>query len=258
MRESDTRARVAFFLGFCLLALAPQAAPADEPPGAPADVGEFDDEFLAEFEDELGQVDERAALGRTIADPLKGWNKVWFYFNDKLYFWVMKPVAKGYGFILPEAPREGVQNFFQNLGMPGRFVNCLFQGRLKGSGIELARFGVNITAGVLGFFDPAHSWLDLHPQPRDTDQTLAKARIGKGFYLVWPLAGPSSVRGTFGLAVDAALNPATYFPGVGLLAGINDISLGNNPYESLVEASINPYVGLRNGYVQYRDQKAEE
>ncbi len=258
MKKNDLRAYLALILGFCLFALAPQAVRADEYVETSANVEEIDVDFLADFEDEFGDEEEDTAPSQGIADPLKYWNVMWFQFNDKVYFWVMKPVSKVYAFVLPEAPRKGIRNFFKNLGMPGRFFNCLFQGRLKGSGIELARFGVNTTVGLLGLFDPAHHWLDLKAQNRDGDQTLAKARIGKGIYLTWPAFGPSSIRGTFGLAIDTVLNPATFLPGIGAFAKINNISLGEDHYESVIEASINPYVGIRDGYVQYRNQKAEE
>ena len=32
-----------------------------------------------------------------IADPLEPFNRAMYHFNDKLYFWLLKPVAQGYG-----------------------------------------------------------------------------------------------------------------------------------------------------------------
>ena len=40
----------------------------------------------------------------TIPDPLESFNRAMFHFNDKLYFWVLKPVAQGYKKVVPEAP----------------------------------------------------------------------------------------------------------------------------------------------------------
>ena len=40
--------------------------------------------------------DEYADTQTLVADPLIGWNKVWFYFNDGLYHGLLKPVATGY------------------------------------------------------------------------------------------------------------------------------------------------------------------
>jgi hypothetical protein len=85
--------------------------------------------------------------GEKIADPLEPLNRVFFHFNDKLYYWVLKPVARAYSFILPEGLRIAVSNFFDNLLSPGRAVNCLFQGEVKDSSVEIARFLLNSTAG---------------------------------------------------------------------------------------------------------------
>ncbi|MFP3871139.1 MAG: MlaA family lipoprotein, partial [Syntrophobacteria bacterium] len=54
----------------------------------------------------------------TIADPLEPINRVFFHFNDKLYFWALKPAASGYRKVLPEGVRISVRNFFSNLATP--------------------------------------------------------------------------------------------------------------------------------------------
>ena len=33
----------------------------------------------------------------TISDPIEPFNRAMFHFNDKLYFWALKPVSQGYG-----------------------------------------------------------------------------------------------------------------------------------------------------------------
>jgi len=211
-------------------------------------------DVMTEFADDPLLADESGS----IPDPLKGWNLVWYHFNDKLYFWLLKPTAEGYRVLLPRPARMGVKNFFINLEMPIRSVNSLFQGRPGQAGEEVGRFLVNSTVGLLGFLDPATHWLEMDIHYRDTDQSLAKASMPQAMYLMWPMIGPSSIRGTLGEVGDAALDGATYLPGLGLVQVINTISLGEWKYEEAVEASIDPYVALRSGYVQYRSQKAEE
>ncbi|MDP2968165.1 MAG: VacJ family lipoprotein, partial [Deltaproteobacteria bacterium] len=105
------------------------------------------------LEAEEGEEEEIA----TIADPLEPFNRAMFYFNDKLYFWVLKPVAQGYNKVVPEAPRVGVNNFFSNLKFPIRFVSCLFQADFSCMATELGRFAVNTIWGVGGLLDPASS-----------------------------------------------------------------------------------------------------
>ena len=214
----------------------------------------------AQRQDEQAEADQLDALmdeyadeeAEAIADPLKPWNKLWFHFNDKFYFWILKPVSKGYGFLLPKYVRLRIKDFFNNLGFLVRFFNTSLQGKLKGAVTELGRFLVNTTVGILGLWDPATHWCGWKQYREDFDQTLGVWRIGQGVFLTWPIFGPSSIRGTFGLIFDAALNPTTYATGAGGLDTLNNTSLDLNPYESVRESAVDPYSSVRNAYVQNR------
>ncbi|MBI5586698.1 MAG: VacJ family lipoprotein [Deltaproteobacteria bacterium] len=199
-----------------------------------------------------------------ISDPLEPFNRAMFHFNDKLYFWVLKPVAQGYNQVVPEPARVGVQNFFSNLRMPVRFVSSLLQGDVKGAATQLGRFLVNTIWGVGGLLDPASSeQLDMPKQDADLGQTLGIYGVGQGFYLVWPILGPSSARDSVGLAGDFFLYPVSYInPWYDWLAvrsyeEVNAASLRIGDYEALKEAAIDPYVAIRNAYQQYRQKKVE-
>ncbi len=145
-----------------------------------------------------------------IADPLEPINRVFFHFNDKLYFWVLKPAASGYKAVVHQEIRVGVRNFFSNLVTPVRFVNCLLQANFKGAGTETARFALNTTFGVAGFFDLAKDQFNLKKKEEDFGQTLGVWGLGPAFYINWPILGPSSLRDTFGFAGDMFLDPLTY------------------------------------------------
>jgi phospholipid-binding lipoprotein MlaA len=197
-----------------------------------------------------------------IADPLEPFNRAMYHFNDKLYFWLLKPVAQGYRKVVPEVARVSVSNFFANLAFPIRFVNCLLQANFKGAAAELGRFTVNTLWGVGGVLDPASSEdINLSKQDEDFGQTLGAYGLGQGFFINWPLFGPSSLRDTVGLVGDAFLTPATYlnpwYAGAGtrVYDRVNDTSLKIGDYESLKEAAIDPYVALRDAYIQYRLKK---
>jgi phospholipid-binding lipoprotein MlaA len=197
-----------------------------------------------------------------IADPLEPFNRAMYHFNDKLYFWLLKPVAQGYGKVVPEAARVGVSNFFANLAFPIRFVNCLLQTNFEGAAEELGRFTINTIWGIGGLLDPASSKdINLSKQDEDFGQTLGAYGIGQGFYINWPIFGPSSPRDTVGLVVDAFLAPASYLSPWYVGAGtrgydmVNDTSLKIGDYESLKGAAIDPYVAIRDAYVQYRLKK---
>lgn len=195
----------------------------------------------------------------TIPDPLEPLNRVFFHFNDRLYFWVLKPVAKGYKYVMPEPLRVCVKNAFTNLAMPIRAINCLLQGKIGGFGRELLRFVVNSTAGFLGFVDAAKIAMHVQPQNEDFGQTLGYYGIGPGFYIDWPILGPSSVRGTFGMVGDFLVDPVDYLvpkldENAEVRAGdiVNRTSLSLGEYEALKKSAIDPYVALRNAYFQHR------
>lgn len=199
-----------------------------------------------------------------VADPIEPFNRVMYHFNDKFYFWVLKPVTKGYKYVAPAGLRIAVRNFFDNLIMPVRLVNCVLQGKFHSAGTEVARFVINTTAGMLGFADPADNYPQLKTKDEDLGQTLGAYGIGNGFYIVWPLVGPSTLRDTVGLTGDLFLNPVAYVRPVGAAIGIaayqrvNTTSFHIGEYESLKESAIDPYSAFRDAYIQSRAKKVRE
>ncbi|MCL5098468.1 MAG: VacJ family lipoprotein [Candidatus Omnitrophica bacterium] len=188
-------------------------------------------------------------------DPLEPMNRVFFQINDKLYFWVLKPVAKGYNQVAPQPFRTSVRRFFVNVKYPIRVANNFLQGRIKGVGIETARFVVNSTVGLAGFFDPASKW-NIEMQPADFNQTLGYYGMPPIIYFDWPFLGPSSVRGTLGTAGDTMLTPWTYIDGLWVSLGVrpyetvNATSLRLGEYESFKQAALDPYVAMRSAYFE--------
>ena len=205
--------------------------------------------------------DEEAAR---IADPLEPFNRAMYHFNDKLYFWALKPVSQGYNKIVPEGARVSVKNFFSNLGFPVRFISSLLQADFSGAATEFGRFAVNTIWGVGGLLDPSSSQqLNLPKREADFGQTLGLYGVGQGLYIVWPVLGPSSARDSVGIVGDFFLYPVSYIrPWYDWLAvrayqEVNDTSLRIGDYESFQEMAIDPYVALRDAYSQYRQKKVE-
>jgi phospholipid-binding lipoprotein MlaA len=198
-----------------------------------------------------------------IPDPLEPLNRIAYHVNDKLYFWVLKPVATGYKYVFPESFRVGVGNFFSNFTTPIRFVNCLLQAKFKAAGNEAARFGINTTLGFLGFVDQANDKFDIKKQDEDLGQTFGFWGVEPGFYIEWIFFGPSSLRDTFGFAGDLFLDARTYItdPIIYLFRPVevvNEVSLRIGDYEDLKQAAIDPYVAKRDAYSQYRQNKIKE
>jgi len=199
-----------------------------------------------------------------VADPLEPWNRLMFSVNDTLYFWIFKPCVGTYKAVVPEPARTGVRNFFHNLTTPVRYVNCLLQGKGDSADTELRRFLVNTTEGILGFGDPARDKYELLPVQEDLGQTLAVHGMDDGFYIVWPFFGPSNVRDSLGMAGDMFLNPVRYVEPtetsiyISAGKGINEGSFHIGEYEDFKAAALEPYIAMREAYIQYRNKKIEE
>ncbi|HEX9022991.1 MAG TPA: VacJ family lipoprotein [Geobacteraceae bacterium] len=232
--------------------IAPGAGTPPAAGGAPVEVAP-EDETIPEKE-----IPEEAIQEVSIPDPIEPWNRMMYQFNDKLYFWVMKPVCKGYNKVVPEPARVSVNNFFRNAAMPVRFVNSLLQGKFKTAGSELARFGINTTIGIAGFVDVARDRFDIEEHKEDLGQTLGIYGMPGMMYIVWPFLGPSTVRDSVGFAGDSFLAPASYLEpfyvpmSLDVYSRINNTSLDLSSYEDLKKSSIEPYAALRDAYIQYR------
>jgi phospholipid-binding lipoprotein MlaA len=243
----------------------PDSQFAEEQPSSPEAIDEsdnFSDYSESDgFEDDYDSDEDRPV----ISDPLEPINRAFFVFNDKLYFWFLKPVAKGYSVIAPIPVRSGIKNFFSNLGFPIRFVNCLLQAKFSGAGYEFERFFINSTLGLAGFIDMADKEFGVKAFDEDFGQTLGVYGLGQGFYINWPFFGPSSVLETFGMAGDYFLDP-TYnldlkFRESVALKGykaVNSTSLGDFYPEDLKKSALDPYVAFRDFYIRYRQNKIKE
>lgn len=200
-----------------------------------------------------------------VSDPLEPMNRAFFYFNDKLYLWVLKPISRGYAVVVPKAGRRGVRNFFSNVATPVRLVNCVLQAEFTGAWVELERFAINTTVGVAGFGDPAKNRWNLEKRDEDLGQTLGRYGLGPSIYIHWPILGPSNPRDTVGYVGDIFLDPFHYlipklWPHVGIKSydRVNDTSLRLRDYEDFKEASIDPYVSMRDAYYQYRRSEVKD
>lgn len=141
------------------------------------------------------------------ADPLESMNRSIYSFNEGLDEAVFKPVATAYQTVTPRVARAGVTNFFDNLGDAWSFVNNLLQGQGESAYNSMVRFSVNSVLGIGGLFDIA-SEAGIERKKQDFGQTLGRWGVPTGPYLVLPFWGPSTVRDTGGMVVDAFGYPA--------------------------------------------------
>lgn len=249
---NETPARSLFWVGClilfsCLLALTPGTCL-----GTNTALG--DDE----------EVQEREPFAEhrvVVADPLESWNRAMFTFNDRFYFWFAKPVAQAYGSVLPEGLRTCIRNGYANINMPVRFVNNVLQGKIRRAGVEIARFLINSTIGFCGFFEIAARDFNLQPYDEDTGQTLGFYGMPEVLYITWPFLGPSTLRDSLGLAGDCFENPLHYYTpiytSVAIRGGgkLNDLSLRIGEYEDFKKSAVDPYISMRDAYIQHRAER---
>jgi len=230
-----------------------------------ADNDQFDEDASDAWAEEENWEDGETDEFVPIADPLEPLNRIFFHFNDKLYYWVLKPVARGYKAVLPEDIRIVVRNFFNNLLAPTSIVNNLLQGKVRKSAEELVRFVSNSTVGILGLGDFAQDVLKLDPTFEDTGQTLGYYGLGGIFFINWPVLGPSNVRDSIGMVGDYFLDPLTYLDikwqerlAIKAYDRVNRTSLTLGDYELFTETAIDPYIAVRDAFQQYRDGKIND
>ncbi len=241
----------------CLTVLVPMVSPERAWGKVPSVTG---------FSQSKSDLDDREPFeveSEKVPDPLEKLNRGFFQFNDKLYFWLMKPIATVWGTVIPLGVRVCIRNMYHNVLFPVRFLNNIFQGKIESAGTEISRFAINTTLGLGGMFDFAHTEFGLNPREEDFGQTLGHYGMKPVAYLNWPIFGPSSVRDTIGMVVDTFLNPLTYIlyygaddaaVGVGVRSGvmINNLSLTLGEYEDFKKRALDPYISLRDAYLQNR------
>ena len=184
------------------------------------------DEFEAEFE------------SFKVNDPLSGYNKMMTRFNVALYTYALRPIAKGYEFVIPEFARLGIKNFASYVNMPIRFLGNVLQLKFKEAGTELKRFGVNTIFGFFGLIDAASkAQIPLHHA--DFGLVLAHWGVGGGFHFVLPVLGPSNLRDTLSIPVNWYASPITYAATYDSSAWINWLSVGITSFVMINEVSLN-------------------
>ncbi len=189
-------------------------------------------------------------------DKFEGFNRAMFSFNMTLDRWVLKPVAKGYDYVLPEFAKVGVSNFFGNLGEINNVVNDGLQWKWKSAGVDSSRFLVNSTIGVLGLFDVASKMGLEKSDGEDFGQTLAHWGVKSGPYLVLPFLGPSSIRDGVGTPLNWAFDPVLYVDSMYISRGLAATRIVDDRADLLeVEelASGDLYVFMRDAYLQRRE-----
>jgi phospholipid-binding lipoprotein MlaA len=223
-----------------------------------------DDADLYDLELDSGQDDlEFAEFESGPRDPWGGFNRKIFWFNEKADIYVIRPVAVGWDFIMPDLVQTALRNFFSNIRFPVTFVNNILQAKPVEASEDLARFLANTTYGIAGFWDPAKS-IGLPGHNEDFGQTLGYWGVPPGPFLMLPLLGPSSPRDTVGLVADSATQPYGYFLAWYISAAVTATNIINTRARYIEEIDENRRTALdfysfqRNAYVSYRENQVKD
>ena len=193
-------------------------------------------------------------------DPLEPLNRSIYQFNEGIDRAIVKPVATAYVDVTPGPVRAGVGNFFDNLRDAWSAVNAALQARPREAAENGMRFGVNSTLGLVGLLDVA-SEMGLERTTLDFGQTLGRWGVPDGPYLMLPLLGPSTLRDTVALPVDAqgdALGSVGHMPTrneMQLLRLVDKRAGLLRAGEMLQDAALDPYSFVRDSYLQRRQSQ---
>lgn len=195
--------------------------------------------------------------GTPVNDPLEGFNRSMFNFNEKVDENVLKPVATGYKNTVPSPARTGVTNFYNNFEDAWSAVNSLLQLKLEHAASDTMRVVVNTTLGFGGLLDWG-SQMRLQRYNEDLGQTLGYWGVGEGPYVVWPLLGPSTARDSVALPLDLAVGPSLVVDNTAVSAGLVALNVVNTRANLLDSSALlddivlDKYIFVRDGFLQRR------
>ena len=204
-----------------------------------------------------GCASQQVTLTDPERDPWEAYNRKIHSFNTGLDRVILKPVAKGYDIIMPDAPQRGVRNFFKNLAYPVTFINLILQGKFEDSLTATGRFLMNSSVGVLGFFDVATK-VDIPKFDEDFGQTLAVWGWKDSRYLVMPLFGPYTARDFIGRGFYGYFHPISfavreYNNYIPLVVDLITLRAELLPFQAELDAASDPYVLIRDVWLQNRE-----
>ena len=190
-------------------------------------------------------------------DPYESVNRSVYAFNTTVDRFTLKPAAKVYKAVTPKFVRRGVTNFFVNLATPSSSLNNFLQGKPQAGMSEMSRFVFNSTVGLGGLIDVS-AMSGVEAQTEDFGQTFATWGMSSGPYIYLPFLGPSTALDVVARPFDFFANPVNYIDDTGTrdrLRVLNIVQIRTQllAAEGLIEDSEDPYVALREAFLQNRE-----
>jgi len=190
-------------------------------------------------------------------DPIEGYNRKIFAFNEGLDDHVLKPVARGYKSVTPDFFRTAVTNFTNNLTDIWSAINLFLQGHPGNGATQIMRVSVNSVFGFGGLIDIATP-MRLERQNEDFGQTLGVWGVPSGAYIVWPVLGSSTLRDSTGLPGDLYFSASTVMPSTAAANSARVVNIVNtrarllDATDLLQDVALDKYAFVRDAYLQRR------
>jgi phospholipid-binding lipoprotein MlaA len=181
-----------------------------------------------------------------------------FKFNEVVDAVTLKPIAQVYDAVLPNFAKKRIGNAYSNIDEVPAIINDVLQARIGWAIADFWRLFFNTTLGIGGLFDVA-THFGLKGRRQDLGLTFARWGIKHSPYFIIPILGRSTVRD--GVAQFLNYEFFTVYPYInplGLRYSIWGLGKVNTraellPTDKLVKQAFDPYVFVRNAYLQHRE-----
>ena len=192
-------------------------------------------------------------------DPIEGFNRGMYTFNEKLDQAIINRLARFYQAITPDFVDQGISNFFSNINDIVVVINDILQFKIGQAISDITRFVFNSTFGLGGLIDVSTN-IGFPKHNEDFGQTLARWGFGSGPYLVVPVLGPSTLRDAAGYAVASTVgSPLAYIDNTQQYMGVMTLNYVDFKADLLTaerllgEAALDKYEFTKNAYFDRRD-----
>lgn len=188
---------------------------------------------------------------QTDKDPLEGYNRFMFKFNQFFRDTIIDPLVDGYQAVTPDPLQKAISNAAKNLNEPITAGSSLLQGDTENAKKATQRFLINTTAGFGGTKDVASEEYGITSREEDLGQAAGRHGAESGAHIELPFLGPSNTRDAFGTAATAIINP---IGAAGAVAkGAVEYSDKRELIKDVTKGALDPYVVQRDAYEQHRD-----
>jgi phospholipid-binding lipoprotein MlaA len=223
------------------------------------------------YDDEYYENEENNSIKSMISDPFEKFNRKILSFNLTFLDNVVDPFLQGYRFITPKFVRKMINNLGSRITDVSTLIYSISALDYKNSARTVGVFGINMTIGLFGLFDPAAK-LGLTRRAVSLGDVLGRYNIGGGLYLVLPFVGPTTLRDGAGSIGNVFIDPLKY----------NGLELGKTEHswtpddmivpkyfieyvgtaegadklnKTFIKKSFDPYVFIKNSYIENKNYK---